>query len=117
MAHASLSPEGQIQTGLYSIDCSQRQFAEIAACMGHPVSSALISLCLSGKRAFTQWTAEGLLDLLSELLALRDYFKDVPIHWGSFERVSTLIVKRRVELAGADADAAAKVPQTTDGAK
>jgi hypothetical protein len=109
MAHAALSPEGQIQTGLHSIDCSQRQFADIAACMGHPVSSALISLCLSGKRAFTDWTAEKLLDLLSELLALRDYFPDVPIHWGSFERVSTLIITRRVEQAGADVDAAAKV--------
>ena len=77
--------------------------------MGHPVSSALISLCLSGKRQFTPWTAERLLELLAELLALRDYFRDVPIHWGSFERVSTLIVTRRVELAGADLDAAAKV--------
>jgi hypothetical protein len=109
MAHAALSPEGQIQTGLHSIDCSQRQFADIAACMGHPVSSALISLCLSGKRAFTPWTAEKLLDLLSELLALRDYFRDVPIHWGSFERVSTLIVRRRVELAAVYVDATAKV--------
>ena len=109
MSHASFSPEGRIQTGLHSIDCSQRQFADIAACMGHPVSSALISLCLSGKRAFTDWTAERLLELLSELLALRDYFKDVPIHWGSFERVSNLIVRRRVELAAADVDAAAKV--------
>jgi hypothetical protein len=109
MSHASLSPEGRIETGLRSIACSQRQFADIAASMGHPVSSALISLCLSGKRAFTPWTAECLLDLLSELLALRDYFTDIPIHWGSFERVATLIVRRRVELAAADVDAAAKV--------
>jgi hypothetical protein len=109
MTHASLSPEGQIQTGLHSIDCSQRQFADIAACMGHPVSSALISLCLSGKRAFTPWTAERLLELLAELLALKGYFRDVPIHWGSFERVSTLILRRRVEQAAAYVDAAAKV--------
>src|SRR5579872_4567963 len=109
MAHASLSAEGQIQTGLHSIDCSQRQFADIACAMGHPVSSALISLCLSGKRAFTPWTAEPLLELLSELLALRDYFNDIPIDWRSFERVSNLIVRRRVELAAAYVDAAAKV--------
>jgi hypothetical protein len=109
MAHASLSPEGQIENGLRSIECSQRQFADIAADMRIPVSSALISLCLSGKRTFTPRTAERLLDLLTELLALRDYFKDVPIHWGSFERVSTLIITRRVEQAGADVDAAAKV--------
>ena len=109
MAHASLSPEGQIQTGLRSIDCSQRQFSDIACAMGQPVSSALISLCLSGKREFTPWTAEKLLDLLSELLALKDYFRDIPIRWGSFERVTTLVVRRRAELAGADIDAAAKV--------
>ena len=114
MTHASLSPEGQIQTGLHSIDCSQRQFADIAACVGHPVSSALISLCLSGKRAFTPWTAERLLDLLSELLALRDYFKDIPIHWGSFERVSTLIVRRRVELAAAYVDVEARVANSSN---
>ena len=117
MTHALLSPEGQIQSGLHSIDCSQRQFADIAACMGHPVSSALISLCLSGKRAFTDWTAERLLELLTELLALKDYFKDVPIHWGAFERVSTLIVTRRVELAAAYVDAAARVAQTSDETK
>jgi hypothetical protein len=106
---ATLSPEGRIETGLRSIDCSQRQFADIAADMGVPVSSALISLCLSGKRAFTAWTAERLLELLSEFLALRDYFEDIPIHWGSFERVSTLIVRRRVELAAAYVDAEARV--------
>ena len=117
MAHASLSPEGQIQSGLHSIDCSQRQFADIAADMRIPVSSALISLCLSGKREFTPWTAERLLELLSELLALRDYFSDIPIRWGAFERVSSLIVRRRVELAAADVDEAAKVAPTTDGAK
>jgi hypothetical protein len=117
MAHASLSPEGRIETGLRSIDCSQRQFADIAADMRIPVSSALISLCLSGKRAFTPWTAERLLDLLSDLLALRDYFSDIPIHWGAFERVSNLIVRRRVELAAAYVDSAAKAAQMSDGAK
>jgi thioredoxin reductase len=60
MAYASLSPEGQIENGLRSIECSQRQFSDIACAMGHPVSSALISLCLSGKRAFSPWTAERL---------------------------------------------------------
>jgi hypothetical protein len=117
VAHASLSAEGQIQTGLHSIDCSQRQFADIAADMGIPVSSALISLCLSGKRAFTPWTAERLLELLSELLGLRDYFSDIPIRWGSFERVSSLVIRRRVELAAAYVDAAAKAAQMSDGAK
>jgi hypothetical protein len=106
-AHASLSPEGQIQTGLHAISCSQRQFAEIAACMDIPVSGALISLCLSGKREFTPWTAEKLLNLLSELLALRDYFKEIPINWSSYEKVATLIVTRRMQQADAEVHATA----------
>jgi hypothetical protein len=109
MAHASLSVEGRIQTGLVSISCSQRQFGEICAGMGIPVSSSLISLCLGGKRSFTPWTGEQLIGLLSELLALKDYFHDIPISWSAYERVCTLVVKRRVEQAGADVDRAAAV--------
>lgn len=104
MAHASLSPEGRIQAALLSIGCSQRQFAEIAACMGVPVSPALVNLCLSGKRAFTAWTSEQLIALSTELVAVRDYFSRVPIDWSVFERVSTLIVTRRMEEAARDID-------------
>jgi hypothetical protein len=106
MAHATLSPEGQIQSGLRSIDCSIRQFTEIATSMGVPVSHALISTCINGQRTFNPSTAENLLSLMGELLALRDYFSGVPIHWGSFEKVCTLIVTRRMQMAGADVDAA-----------
>src|SRR5262249_38097976 len=98
------SPEGRIQSALVSIGCSQRQFAEIAACMQIPVSPALINLCLSGKREFTEWTSQQLLALSAELVAVRDYFRDVPIHWGSFERVATLVVRKRMEDAIRDID-------------
>lgn len=104
MTHASLSPEGRIQAALLSIGCSQRQFAEIAACMGIPVSPALVNLCLSGKREFTEWTSQQLLGLSAELVAVREYFRDVPINWSAFERVSTLIVRRRMEEAMRDID-------------
>jgi hypothetical protein len=107
MTHAALSPEGRIQTGLHSIGCNQKQFAEIAACMQIPVSESLINLCLNGKRSFTPWTSEQLLGLMEELLALRDYFKHVPINWRDFERVSTLVTMRRVQQAGEFVDAAA----------
>jgi hypothetical protein len=105
MAHASLSPEGQIQSGLRSIDCSIRQFTEIATCMNIPVSHALISICLNGKREFNPYTAEALTNLVKELQALRDYFSYVPIDWSAYEKVSTLLVTRRMQLAGAEIDA------------
>ena len=112
MTHAALSPEGRITTGLHSIGCNQKQFAEIAACMQIPVSESLINLCLCGKRSFTPWTSEQLLSLMEELLALRAYYVQIPINWRDFERVSTLIVVRRVQQAGEDVDrAAAKAAQ------
>jgi hypothetical protein len=106
MVHASLSPEGQIQSGLRSIDCSIRNFTEIATCMNIPVSHVLISTCLNGQRAFNPSTAESLLALMKELFALQGYFSGVPIRWAVCEDVSTLLVKRRAELAGAEVDAA-----------
>jgi hypothetical protein len=108
MVHATLSPEGQIQSGLRSINCSIRQFTEIATCMNIPVSHVLISTCLNGQREFNSSTAESLLALMKELLALRDYFSGVPIRWAVFEDVSTLLVKRRAELAGMEVDRAAE---------
>jgi len=112
MQHATLSSENQILNGLHSIDCSQKHFANIAATMGIPVSDSLISLCTSGKREFTKWTAEQLVGLLNELLALRSYYSHVPINWSDYERVSTLIVMRRAQQAGEDVDrAAAKAAQ------
>ena len=112
MTHAALSPEGRITTGLHSIGCNQKQFAEIAACMQIPVSESLINLCLCGKRTFTPWTSEQLLGLMDELLALRNHYKGIPIDWRDFERVSTLLVLRRAQQAGEDVDrAAAKAAQ------
>lgn len=111
MAHAALSPEGRIQSALLATGCSQRQFAEIAACMGVPVSPALVNLCLSGKRAFTAWTSEQLLALSSELIEVRDYFRDVPINWGTFEGVSTMIVSgRRHPRGGSDSRSCTQDP-------
>jgi hypothetical protein len=108
MAHASLSLEGKIVSDLHLIDCSQRQFGEIAQAMGVPVSVSLINLCLGGKREFTEWTGEQLRSLLDELLSLRAYFVDIPINWSSFDKVATLLVRRRAEDAIVFVDAAAK---------
>jgi hypothetical protein len=51
MAHATLSLEGKILSDLVSIDCSLRQFGEIAEAIGLPVSVSLINLCLSGNES------------------------------------------------------------------
>lgn len=97
MTHAALSPEKRIEDGLRSIDCTQRQFANIACSMGVPVSPSLISLALSGRRELMPWTAERLLNLVHELGALKDYLRDVPINWGASQGVATLLVLRRME--------------------
>jgi predicted cation transporter len=107
MTHAGLSTEGLISTGLRSINCSHRDFAEIAACMNIPVSHSLISMCLRGEREFATSTGEKLLSLLQECLALRSHLQDAPLNWAATEGVSTLLVKRRCDLAGIDVDAAA----------
>jgi hypothetical protein len=106
MAHASLSIENLIASGLRSIDCSIRNFTEIAVSMGIQVSHVLISTCLNGTREFNYSTGERLGDLLKELLELREYYKDFPFSWSAHEKIATLVVRRRAEIAIAEVDAA-----------
>lgn len=104
MIHASLSPEGLVSTGLRSIGCSHRDFSAIAECLGICVSHSLISMCLRGERSFNPYTSSSLTSLLQELLALKSHLKDAPLNWGATEGLSTLLIRRRMELAMADVD-------------
>jgi hypothetical protein len=63
---------------------------------------------LEWEREFATWTGEQLRNLLDELLSLRAYFVEIPINWSASEMVCTLLVKRRMLLADAANDAAAK---------
>jgi hypothetical protein len=106
MAHASLSPEGLIATGLRSIGCSHRDFSAIAECLGICVSHSLISMVLRGERSFNPYTAEKLTELLQELLALKSHLRDAPLNWSETEGLSTLLIRRRMEIAMQEVDAA-----------
>ena len=105
-APASLSTEGQISTGLHALNCSHRDFASIAECLGICVSHSLISMCLRGERTFNPYTSSSLTALLAELVALKSYLHDAPLNFGATEGLSTLLIRRRVELAGEDVDEA-----------
>jgi hypothetical protein len=72
--------------------------------MGVPVSPSLVSLALSGQREFMPWTAEKLLSLVTELVALKNYLNDIPVNWSASEGIATLVVRRRMVEAMKDGD-------------
>jgi hypothetical protein len=96
MAPASLSIEGQIITGLASLHMSRKEFVGICTALSVPISESLVSLALSGKRAFSQWTGIALLSVMKECQALRDHH-GVALRWDSNE-IATLLVQRRMQL-------------------
>jgi hypothetical protein len=91
---ATLSVEGQIITGLAALHMTRKEFVSICNSLSVPVSEALVSLALSGKRTFTQWTGMSLLSVMNELTALRDHF-GVALDWSSKE-IANLLVQRRM---------------------
>jgi hypothetical protein len=98
---ASLSVEGQIISHLAALKMQRTQFVRICESLSIPVSEALISLCLSGKRQFSQWTGLKLLELANELMALQSErgVPGVPLNWGVTEGIVTLLVQRRMQQA------------------
>ena|ERR1700733_13875716 len=104
MAPASLSTEGKIISSLAALHMSRKEFVGICRSLSIPVSEALVSLALSGKRTFSQWTGINLLSVTKELLALRDHH-GVALNWTSSEDIATLLVQRRMNLATDEATA------------
>ena|ERR1700730_2840996 len=98
MAPATLSMEGKIISSLAALHMTRKEFVEICRSLNVPVSESLVSLCLSGKREFTQWTGINLLNMMNELVALRDHH-GVALNWTSSEGIATLLVQRRMQLA------------------
>lgn len=98
---ASLSVEGQIISHLAALKMTRVQFVRICESLSIPVSEALVSLCLSGRRTFTQWTGLKLLELANELTALQSErgVPGIPLNWSATEGVVTLLVQRRMQQA------------------
>jgi hypothetical protein len=97
MAPASLSTEGRLITNLVALQMTRKEFVRICQSLNVPVSESLISLCLSGKREFSQWTGINLSAVMEELKGLRDHH-GVALNWSSSE-IATLLVQRRMKLA------------------
>jgi hypothetical protein len=73
-------------------------FVRICESLGIPVSEALVSLCLGGRRTFSEWTGAKLLELVDELTALQKHL-GFPLNWAVSEGVTTLLVQRRMQQA------------------
>jgi hypothetical protein len=95
MAPASLSTEGKIITNLAALQMTRKEFVRICRSLSVPVSESLVSICLSGKRSFSQWVGLSLLAVMNELVALRDHHK-VDLNWSSND-IANLLVQRRME--------------------
>jgi hypothetical protein len=96
------STEGKIETGLRKLECSGRNFVEIAKTLNVQVGHGPFSEALNGKTRFNDTTGENLIELLDDMKAVREQFKDVPIAWGATERIATLVVLARVNRITAE---------------
>lgn len=97
---AALSPEGRIDTGLRSLQCSGRNFIEIAKALGARVGTGSFSESLNGKRTFDRETGERLLEILSRMRELQDSVS-VPVDWARVEEITNALTTRLVaNIAG-----------------
>lgn len=99
---ATYSPENKIENGLRTLQCSGRNFVEIAKESGVKINTATFSDALSGKKAFQRATADRLVDLLDQMQRLQDNLGVVPVSWSNTERVSTALTLRRVASVAAE---------------
>lgn len=100
----AFSTEGKIETGLRELECSGRNFVEIARARNIQISHGPFSEALNGKSRFNDAAGEQLLELLKDMKAVHETFKDVPIAWGATERIATLIVLARINRISAELD-------------
>jgi hypothetical protein len=91
---ATLSVEGKIITGLAALNMNRKDFVRICNALSVPVSEALVSRCLSGRREFSQWTGIAVSQVMDELISLRDHH-GVALNWSSSE-IANLLVQRRM---------------------
>jgi hypothetical protein len=98
MAPASLSTEGKIISSLAALHMSRKEFVGICRSLSIPISEASVSLALAGKTKFSLWTGLNLLNVMNELVALRNHH-GVALNWTSSEDIATLLVQRRMNEA------------------
>ena len=101
---AAYSNEGRIITALRELDIPARNFVDLAKSLNVQISHGRFSEALNDKTRLDDATGTELLELLGELKALRETFRDVPIAWGMTERIVTLVILERVKRLSAELD-------------
>ena len=96
----TLSPEGRINAGLQELQCSGRNFIEIAKILGAPIATGSFSEGLTGKRQFDRKIGERLLEILSRMRRLQDSIS-VPVHWARADAIANALMTRLVAQVAA----------------
>lgn len=96
-APATFSTEGKVISYLAALKMTRKELCGICKSLSIPISESLMSICLSGRREFTQWTGIALLAVLKECSELRDSH-GVALQWSS-EDIATALVQRRMACA------------------
>jgi hypothetical protein len=97
------SPELMIENGLREIECSARNFTEIARLLHvRMISRTALADALAGNAKLDERTAQQLLDLLDELRKVRTMFAlpspvPLPFDWSRWEAVSTFVLAVRLK--------------------
>jgi hypothetical protein len=90
MSVAALSPEGQIERGLTELGCAGNSFAEIAGI----VSKSRFAQGLAGRNDFDQHDAVRMLEVLNEMVELREMSQSPP-DWRRTEEIRQALEERR----------------------
>lgn len=101
---ATLSNEGRIMTALCDLELPARNFVDLAKSLNISISHGRFSEALNDKARLDDETGTALIELLSELSAVREKFRDIPINWGATERIATLVILERVTRICAELD-------------
>ena len=103
MAVSPNSPELMIENGLREIECSARNFTEIARLLHvKMIGRTTLADALAGKGKLDERTVQQLLNLLDELREVRTMFAlpspvPVPWDWSRHDRVSTFVLAVRLK--------------------
>jgi len=95
MGFSSLSPEGQLDSGLHGLNCPAGSFVEICKQLGIKVSVGGFSEAMSGKRPFDREILNRLLEVLSRMNLLQSSI-DVPIARARTKEVADALTSRLI---------------------
>jgi|SRR5882762_353689 len=102
MALSPNSPELKLENGLRELDCSGRNFVEIARLMHIKISNSRFAEALNANRRIEEPTMQTLLDLLEELKQVRGLLASlnplpIPLDFSRHEAITTFVLSVRLK--------------------